>query len=66
MGDEIANPFPNFNGATVEVWECLSNFIPYFTNWTCGYLAMGFKLIHVVKGATGWLANLHSFKGVSD
>ena len=25
--DDIAYPFPNFNGATVEGWERLSNFI---------------------------------------
>ena len=25
--DEITSPFPNFNGATVEVWECISNFL---------------------------------------
>ena len=24
--DEIAYPFPNFNGAIVEVWEWISNF----------------------------------------
>ena len=29
--EEITHPFPNFNGATVEVWEWLSNFIPNFT-----------------------------------
>ena len=28
--DEITHPFPNFNGAAVEVWEWLSNFIPHF------------------------------------
>ena len=28
--DEIAYPFPNFNGCTVEVWEWISNFIPHF------------------------------------
>ena len=22
--------FPNFNGATVEVWEWISNFMPHF------------------------------------
>ena len=27
---EITYPFPNFNGTTVEVWEWISNFIPYF------------------------------------
>ena len=28
--DEITYPFPNFNGATVEVWKWISNFIPCF------------------------------------
>ena len=28
---EITYPFPNFSGATVEVWEWVSNFIPHFT-----------------------------------
>ena len=25
--DEITYPFPNFNGATVEIWEWTSNLI---------------------------------------
>ena len=28
MWDEITYPFPNFNDATIEVWEWISNFIP--------------------------------------
>ena len=28
--DEITYPFPNFNGATVEVWGWIGNFIPPF------------------------------------
>ena len=28
--DEITYPFPNFNDATVEVWEWISYFIPHF------------------------------------
>ena len=28
--DEITYPFPNFNGCTVEVWDCKSNFISHF------------------------------------
>ena len=28
--DEITPPFPNFNGATVEVWEWINNSIPHF------------------------------------
>ena len=31
MWDEIANPFPNFNDATVAVWEWIIDFIPHFT-----------------------------------
>ena len=30
MRDEITHPFPNFNGATVEVWEWIRNFSPRF------------------------------------
>ena len=30
MWDEITYPFPNFDGATIEVWEWISNFIPHF------------------------------------
>ena len=29
--DNITCPFPNFNDATVEVWEWVSYFTPYFT-----------------------------------
>ena len=28
--DEITQPFPNFNGWTVEFWEWISNFITFF------------------------------------
>ena len=28
--DENTDPFQNFNGSTVEVWEGISSFIPYF------------------------------------
>ena len=28
-GIEITYPSPNFNGATIEVWERISNFIPH-------------------------------------
>ena len=31
---EITYPFPNFNRATTEVWEWISNFIPHF-NYPC-------------------------------
>ena len=35
--DEITYPFLNFNGATVEVWELISNFIPHFTEHMVTY-----------------------------
>ena len=42
-------PFSNLNSYTVEVWEWISNFIPYF-NQICDYLSMlGLKLKHVSK-----------------
>ena len=36
--DEITYPFPNFNGATVEVWEWISNFTPHFTGHMAIYI----------------------------
>ena len=37
--DEITYHFLNFNGATVEVYECISKFVPQFTmdviNYPC-------------------------------
>ena len=43
--DEIAYPFPNFNGATVEVWEWISNFTPLFTGHVISYP----WIIHVIS-----------------
>ena len=37
---EIIYPFPNFNSATVDVWEWISNFLPPFFSLTCNYLFM--------------------------
>ena len=39
--DEITYPVPNFNGATVEVWEWISNFISHFTRHVITYLCLG-------------------------
>ena len=49
--DEITYPFLNFNGATVEVKEWISNFIPHINNGCTGnYFSMlGLKLNHVSK-----------------
>ena len=35
--DEIIYPFPNFNGATVEVWEWINDFIPHFPGHVITY-----------------------------
>ena len=29
---EITYPFPNIYGATIEIWEWTSNFIPHFSD----------------------------------
>ena len=31
MWDENIYPFPNFCGATIEYWECISDYILHFT-----------------------------------
>ena len=57
MWDEITYPFPNFNGATVEVWEWITNLISHFMMGVISnsdLLSMlGFKLIHVGKRVPG-------------
>ena len=50
---EITYPFPNFNGATVEVWKWIGNFISYFSVYVITLSMLGLKLIHVVKEALG-------------
>ena len=35
--DEITYPFPNFNGAVVEVLEWIVDFIPHFTGYVITY-----------------------------
>ena len=51
--DEITYPFPNFNGAAIEVWKWISNFIPQFTGHAIDYLSMlRLKLNHVSERGT--------------
>ena len=45
---EITYPFPNFNGATFEVWERISNFTPFFTPM------LGLNSIHGSKRGPWW------------
>ena len=37
LWDEITDPFPKLSGTTVEVWEWINNFIPYFTGHMITY-----------------------------
>ena len=49
MWDEITYQHPNSNGATVEVWEWISNCIPHLYN-DCNYLPrLRLQLIHKNK-----------------
>ena len=44
---EIANPFPSFTGAAVEVWQWISNFIPQFTgHMTYLYMLSSYVLVN--------------------
>ena len=41
LWDEITYPFPNLNGANVEVWECLNNFIAHIEMDVIIYACLG-------------------------
>ena len=45
---EITYPFPNSSGATVEIWEWISNFITHYMMYVITYQCR-FKLNHVSK-----------------
>ena len=49
MWDKNTYQFPNFNCATIEVWEWISNFIPHFYNGCNQLSVLGSKLIHFSK-----------------
>ena len=51
--DEIIYPFPNFNRATVEVWEWISNFIPHFIGHVITYSCWDYSWSILVNGAAG-------------
>ena len=43
MWDAIIYPLPNFNGATIEVWQWISNFIPHF-KWIKLHIQAGIEV----------------------
>ena len=46
--EEMNYPFPNFKDTAVEVWECISNFIPHITVVTCPCWDLSWPML--VKG----------------
>ena len=44
MYDEITYPFPNFNDATIEVPEWISNFISHTLQWKWLLIHAGIKI----------------------
>ena len=50
--DEIIYRFSNFNVCTLEVWECISDFIPHlmghvviYLSWELSLSMLGFRMI---------------------
>ena len=51
--NEIPNPFPSFNGCTVEVWRWDSNFIPNIIMDVTTYPCWDLSYTMLVKGVPG-------------
>ena len=51
MWDEIIYPNPNFNSATVEVLEWISNFVTHFTEHAISYPFWNLSYTMLLKGA---------------
>ena len=47
--DEIAYPSPNVDGAAVEIWKSIVDFIPHFSNIGNRLPILGWKLTHISK-----------------
>ena len=62
MWDEIIHPSPNFNGATVEVWEWMSNFIPHFTWHVVTYITYMLGLEPLMT--RNWITTYPNFHGI--
>ena len=58
MRDEITRPFPDPNGATIDILERISSFIPYFTGHVIIYIPF---YSHAFRGAA-WRRELSSHK----
>ena len=47
---QITYSFPNFNGCTVEVWDCINNLIPRLTGHVITYPYLDYSESMSVKG----------------
>ena len=58
--DEVTYPFPICPQLHVEVWEWVSDFIPYFIKDVIAYTCWDLKLIHVSKRApsSDWVGSV--------
>ena len=63
MWDEITNPFRNFNGCTVEVWEWICNFIPHFTGHMIIYPCWDYSWFMLRGPRAHSLMNEHAHQG---
>ena len=43
-------PIPNFNGATIEVWDLIINFIPHFTGCVITYPCLKSTIVSALSG----------------
>ena len=58
MWNGINYPLPNFNGATVEVWEWMTNFIPHFIMDVINYPCWDQSEVMLVKRAFANVVNI--------
>ena len=66
MWDEVTYSVPNFNGCPLDVWEWISNFIPYFVAHEITYPWLKLKLIHVRRnGSWSSMSSTHPALGQS-
>ena len=54
MWEEISYPFTTLNGATVEVCDLISNFIPHFIRRKITYPCWDLSYTMLVKAVPGW------------
>ena len=60
-------PFPYFNGATVEVWEWINDYIPHFLGmWSLIHAAWVLPITGMLEDASGRILNSMVWNTVND